>query len=160
MRGWIAIVAVGVLGCGKKVETAAPIGGPAAVAAAFMRAVTDSNLTQMAELWGSARGSAVATGAPNDWQRRVVVMQLYLRGGAARVHDAGLPGTPDRRELMVELTRAGCTRQVPFTMVRTKDGAWLVNAVDLNAAGNPAKPCDRPAPPSQEAWEPGRAADG
>jgi len=113
------------------------------VAAAFMRAVADSNLTQMAELWGTSKGSAAATGQPADFLQRIAVMQLYLRGATTKVLGNGpVPGSGDRRQVMLELTRGGCVKQVPFTMVRTKDGAWLVNAVDLNAAGNPAKPCE------------------
>jgi hypothetical protein len=30
---------------------------------------------------------------------------------------------------------------VPFTVIKIPDGSWLVNQVDLTAAGNPARPC-------------------
>jgi hypothetical protein len=49
-----ALVAVGVaaaLGCGGgTVQPVTPVGGASAVAAAFMRAVADSNFTQMGAL--------------------------------------------------------------------------------------------------------------
>jgi hypothetical protein len=30
---------------------------------------------------------------------------------------------------------------VPFTAIRLADGTWIVNQVDVTAAGNPARPC-------------------
>jgi hypothetical protein len=33
---------------------------------------------------------------------------------------------------------------VPFTVIRTSDGSWLVNQVDLASAGSPIKPCPGP----------------
>jgi hypothetical protein len=113
------------------------------VAAAFLRAVSDSNLVQMGALWGTSKGPAASTGVPSDWQRRVAVMQLYLRGGEAKVLSEDTFGG-DRREVVVQLERPGCVKQVPFSMIRTKDGGWLVNSIDLNAAGNPANPCETP----------------
>jgi hypothetical protein len=112
------------------------------VAAAFMQAVADSNFAQMGELWGTNQGSAATTNNPGNWLQRVAVMHAYLKGGTHRVigEEAGL-ARKDRRQLMVEISRSGCTKTVPFTMVLTKQGSWLVNAIDLNAAGVPGRPC-------------------
>jgi hypothetical protein len=44
----------------------------------FMKAVADSNLTSMANLWGTSRGPAAKTREPSDFERRVAVMQAYL----------------------------------------------------------------------------------
>ena len=49
----------------------------------FMRAVADSNLTRMAELWGTARGRSSKT-HPKDYEKRIVIMQLLLHGVQAR----------------------------------------------------------------------------
>jgi hypothetical protein len=144
--------AIALAGCGgAKVETPAPIAAPAAVAEAFMQAVADSNMSHMAELWGTTRGAAASTNVPNNWPQRISVIHAYLKGGSARIlgEDPGLT-KPDRRRILVELTRSGCTKTVPFTMVLTKQGSWLVNAIDLSAAGVPGRPCDpsKPAAPS------------
>jgi hypothetical protein len=53
--------------------------------------------------------------------------------------------TEARRVLQVQLTRQTCTWNVPFVAVKTGDGSWLVNQVDLTQAGNPARPCDESA---------------
>ncbi|MGE0552262.1 MAG: hypothetical protein AB7R55_02410 [Gemmatimonadales bacterium] len=123
-----------------------PAGGPAVVAAAFMQAVADSNLAQMGALWGTERGPAATTKQPSDWIQRITVIQAYLRGGRSRVVSEADPAmsAEGRRQVMVEIDRGNCLKQVPFTMVLTRDGAWLVNAIDLPAAGVPGRSC----PPS------------
>ena len=64
----LPIVAVLVLAACAGGGSAAPGAAPAAsaerVVQDFMRAVADSNLTKMAQLWGSAKGSAGATHEP------------------------------------------------------------------------------------------------
>ena len=145
MRSYLLAGLVVTVACSTKsaVQQVGPSGAPAAIAAAFMQAVADSNLTQMGELWGTARGPAASTNRPPDWAQRVAVMHAYLKGGTAKVVGEGDPSTAtqDRRQILVELSRSGCVKTVPFTLIRTKTGSWLVNAVDLNAAGTPGKPC-------------------
>ena len=108
----------------------------------FMKAVADSNLTTMANLWGTARGPAGVTRQPSDYERRIAVMQAYLSHDDYRV----LSDTPDNSEarhaVQVQIRRQACTWDVPFTVIRMSDGNWIINQVDLGAAGNPAKPCN------------------
>lgn len=145
MFGTLAAIAV-VAGCTTKVQpvAVAPVSAaaPAAVAAAFMQAVADSNLPHMGELWGTAKGPASTTNTPANWVQRVGVIQAYLRGGKSRVMGENIASAKEgRREILVELTRGSCVKTVPFTMVLTKQGSWVVNAIDLNAAGVPGKSC-------------------
>jgi hypothetical protein len=118
----------------------------------FMQAVADSNLSRMATLWGTYSGPAAKTGQPPDYEKRIVVMQSYLRNESHRL----LPSTPSggaSEELQVEIRRELCTWVIPFTVIRLGDNTWLVNQVDLTKAGNPARPCvpgatqDSTAPP-------------
>jgi hypothetical protein len=148
----VVLLAAGLAACSSKQPGMAPVpapaGGPSAVAAAFMQAVVDSNLVQMGHLWGTTRGPAAVTNVPTNWGQRVTVMHAYLKGGQARVIGESNPatGTSDRRVVLVELTRRGCVKVVPFTLIQARGGSWLVNAVDLNAAGVPGRPCDPPPP--------------
>jgi hypothetical protein len=105
-----------------------------------MQAVADSNLDKMASLWGTANGPASRTGQPRDYQRRIAVMRAILRNDAFRL-TSDVPESADRRALQVEIKRQACTWSVPFVAIKTGDGSWLVNQVDLTAAGNPARPC-------------------
>jgi hypothetical protein len=111
-----------------------------------MQAVADSNVVKMANLWGTASGPAAKTNVPPDWQRRVAIMQAYLRNDSFRVTSDEPETDPSRRALLVEIKRKTCTWIVPFTALKTRDGTWIVTQVDLAAAGNPARPCDQTAP--------------
>jgi hypothetical protein len=106
-----------------------------------MQAVADSNLAQMASLWGTANGPASKTRQPPDWERRIAIMQAYLRNDSFRVTSDVPESDPNRRAQQVEIKRQACTWSVPFVSVKSRDGSWLVTQVDLTAAGNPARPC-------------------
>jgi hypothetical protein len=106
-----------------------------------MQAVADSNLDKMASLWGTASGPAAKTKQPRDYQRRIAVMRAYLRNDSFRV-TSDVPQAADRRALQVQIRRQVCTWNVPFVAIKTADGSWVVNQVDLTAAGNPARPCE------------------
>jgi hypothetical protein len=154
VRNWL-LVGLGIVAvsCTSKViQPVGPVGAPAAVAAKFMQAIADSNIAQLGELWGTSAGPAATVGKPSNWGQRVTVIHAYLKGGTHRIlgEDSGVART-DRRTIMVELSREGCVKTVPFTMVFTKQGSWLVNAIDLNAAGVPGRPC---APNNQAAAPP------
>ena len=106
-----------------------------------MQAVADSNIAKMANLWGTASGPAAKTNQPPDWQRRVTIMQAYLRNDSFRITSDEPQTDVNRRALTVEIKRQACTWTVPFTAVKTRDGSWIVTQLDLAAAGNPARPC-------------------
>ncbi|MGH7560575.1 MAG: hypothetical protein ACRENB_06100 [Gemmatimonadales bacterium] len=126
----------------------APQASAGTAAQTFLRAAADSNLTRMAELWGTANGSAARTNSPADYTRRIVVMQTYLRADSSRIlSEVPMPGDDTRRVVTVSLWRSGCMKQLPFTMVRARDGGWLVNEFNLTLLGNPARPCEPTEPP-------------
>ena len=106
-----------------------------------MQAVADSNLAKMAALWGGASGPAAKTHQPPDYERRLIVMQAYLRNDDSRIASDTPEGVPSKHSVQVEIRRSACTWTVPFTVIQLADGSWLVNQVDLGAAGNPARPC-------------------
>ena len=112
----------------------------------FMQAVADSNVVKMANLWGTASGPAARTNQPPDWQRRVAIMQAYLRNDSFRITSDVPEADPGRRALMVEIRRSTCTWTVPFTAIKIRDGSWIITQLDLAAAGNPARPCQEGAP--------------
>ncbi len=108
----------------------------------FMRAVADSNLDAMAALWGTTRGPAGQVKQPSDYERRIAVMQAYLSSDDYRIVSDQQDGPPTRHAVQVQIRRQACTWDVPFSVIQLADGTWLVNQVDLTAAGNPAKPCN------------------
>jgi hypothetical protein len=108
----------------------------------FMKAVADSNLAGMAALWGTPRGPAGRTHQPSDYERRIVVMQSYLTHDDFRILGDSPESTEARHTVQVQIRRGACTWTLPFGVIQLVDGGWIVNQVDLTAAGNPARPCD------------------
>jgi hypothetical protein len=128
-------------GGGTTPSTVTPTGSAKGAVEAFMQAVADSNLTQMANLWGNAGGPAGRTRQPPDYERRIAVMQAYLQNESHRIVSDQPEAGGARHAVQVEIRRQFCTWNVPFTAIKLGDGTWIVNQVDLTAAGNPAKPC-------------------
>ena len=128
-------------GGGSAPATVAPTTSAKGAVEGFMQAVADSNLAQMANLWGSTAGPAARTRQPPDYERRIAIMHAYLRNESHRV----VSDTPDavgtRHALQVEIRRQLCSWVVPFTAIKLGDGTWIVSQVDVTAAGNPAQPC-------------------
>jgi hypothetical protein len=140
-------IAVFVVACGgattSTAQSAAPQAGAEAAVQNFLRAVADSNLDKMAQLWGSSKGPAAKTHQPSDYERRLIVVQAYLRGADFRIiSNSDDDSSKDRRVLQVEMTRAGCDEVVPFTTTRAGK-SWLVTAIDLDALGSPGRRCDQ-----------------
>ena len=108
----------------------------------FMKAVSDSNLAVMAGLWGTSKGSAARTRQPPDYQRRIVVMQTYLSHDDFRILGDVPEGSEARHTVQVQIRRGACTWTIPFLVLQLADGSWIVNQMDLTAAGNPARPCE------------------
>jgi hypothetical protein len=138
------VLAALLAGCGGGSTAAtnvAPTNSAKAAVESFLEAIADSNLTQMANFWGTAAGPAGRTRQPSDYERRIAIMQAYLRNESHRV----VSDTPDpggaRHSVQVEIRRQLCSWLVPFTAIKLDDGSWIVSQVDLTAAGNPARGC-------------------
>jgi hypothetical protein len=143
-RPWFAaallLAACGGGGSGSSVVH--PTNTAAGAVESFLQAAADSNVDRMAALWGTARGPAATTHMPSDYERRIVIMQHYLRHETARIVSDVPETTDNRHNIQVELRRQLCTWVVPFVAIKSTDGAWIVNQVDLTAAGNPSRPCE------------------
>jgi hypothetical protein len=147
-----AILMSALLACGggsKPSTGVAPSAGPAEAVDAFMKAVADSNLTRMAELWGTSRGSAAQTGKPTDYQRRVAVIYTFLKGSTAKVL-AEVERSDDKSTLAVEVARPDCRKRIPIMLEKTKDDRWMVTSIELGALGTPGRAC-----PPEEQRKPG-----
>jgi hypothetical protein len=119
-----------------------PAGSAASAVTEFLQAVNDSNVSKMAALWGTTAGPASRTKQPPDWERRVAVMQAYLRHDDSRIAADTPESIPTRHIVQAELRRSACTWMVPFVAIQLADGGWIVNSVDIATAGNPARPCE------------------
>lgn len=119
----------------------APIGSAEGAVREFLAAVSDSNIARMGRAWGSSGGPAAVTNNPENWEERLKVVQIILRRGTYRVTtNVADPTASNKRNLNVEFTRGTCVKNVPFVAVQTNNG-WLVESMDVSAAGNPMNPC-------------------
>lgn len=138
-------LALGPVACsapGAAGASATPASSPKETVDAFLKAAADSNLAGMAERWGTAKGAAARTGQPSDWERRVLVMQAYLRGTTHRIVAEDKGESDNQRIVQVQIHREECAYMVPFTTIRSNRDGWLVYRFDLRAAGAPGRPCD------------------
>ena len=134
------IAALLLAGCSARTTPVQPAKSSSSAVQGFMQAVADSNLPKMADLWGTPNGSASKTKQPSDWERRIAIIQAYLRSDSFRL-TSDVPEADGQRAVQVEIRRQACTWSVPFTVVKAGDGSWLINQIDLTQAGNPARPC-------------------
>ena len=137
-----AILTVGACS-GSGSNTAPAPSSPEASVAAFMDAVRANSLVAMGDLWGSDRGRARTYMSPDEMERRLTVMRIYLENEEYEILAPGaqMGLAENQRVVRVQLTRRGCQPVVPFTVTRFGNG-WLVSNVDLAAAGNPARTCE------------------
>ena len=157
MRYSVAILAAVLAACSGSSSGAAPRAAPVTSSAQaigdFMRAAADSNLARMGQLWGTSKGPAAETNTPRDFEKRLILIQSYLHADSSKiVSDLSIPGENNKRQVEVRIyrddppsrepRRRGCMRQIPVIMIRLNDRGWIVNNVDLAAAGNPARPCE------------------
>ena len=144
MRIPYLITAAALVGCGGGSTGSVPAEmSPPDVVRAFMRAVADSDLVRMGDLWGSNRGPANVTRFPPEYPRRLAIIQAWLRGSDSIrvVSDMPVQGSSNERTVVIAYHRAGCVKQIPLTTVRSGK-QWLVSSIDVGMAGNPAKPCE------------------
>lgn len=105
---------------------------PSAAVEEFMRAAADSNLTRMAELFGTDDGSAARTGKPADYARRMVVIQAALRGIVVNAKAETAMGKKNHSLVTTEIAKGGCKVTVPVTAAKAREG-WLVREFDFTA---------------------------
>ena len=115
---------------------------PQATVASFMNAVRANDLAVMGQLWGTEDGPAADRMDSEQLDMRLTVMVRYLAHEEYQIvpRPTGAP-REGYRMYQVELTRQGCRLLVPFELVLTRRGGWLVSRVDLDQAGSPGRPC-------------------
>lgn len=140
---YAAVVLFLLAGCGGRPSAPAAPEDPEATVRSFLAAVNAGSLSLMGQLWGGERGPARTYMQADELEKRLTVIRTYLEHQTFEVVRGSEPrvGAEDRQQIVeVRLTRNGCTPVVPFTLIRYGAG-WLVNSIDLEAAGNPARRC-------------------
>ena len=94
-----------------------------------------TNLDQMAMLWGNARGPEGVTHSLPRAERlqRLTIMQRMLRTDNHMI-TATDATDPSKRVLTVAMTQGNRRFAVPFTLVPTRAGGWIISEIGLDAA--------------------------
>jgi len=112
----------------------------------FIRAASDSNLTRMAQLFGTDKGSVQKTGKPEDYPKRMVIIQAAMSGTAVRALSEVATSQKNHMVVTTEVAKGNCKVIVAVTAVKA-DGGWLVREFDLAGVWDGInRPCvgDRP----------------
>lgn len=118
---------------------------PSAAVQEFMRAIADSNLVRVGELFGNSKGP-VATTRPKGYEKKIVIMQAMLRGVQANTL-GDVPADKDGlRTVTTQLSHNGCHVTIPVNVVKSH-GGWLVHDFDLVEANKINQPCEAPRRP-------------
>jgi hypothetical protein len=101
----------------------------------FLRAASQKQYGQMAELFGTTQGSVLQRDARPEAERRMYAIASVLQNDRFTLRDqTPVPGSPTREmALTVQLSRGGRSVDVPFTLVPGPEGRWFVEKVDLEA---------------------------
>lgn len=118
---------------------------PEATVEQFLTAANASDLNAMATLWGTENGpeSATQTMKPEIRHQRLEIMQRLLKSDSHQI-TATNQSNPMRPVLTVAMNQGTRRYAVPFTMVQSRAGGWLITDIDLSSAMPTAGPRQTP----------------
>jgi hypothetical protein len=114
--------------------------GASLVVEQFMRALNSEpkDLNTMARLFGTKDGPIISRDPRAQVEQRMHAIATVLHHDDYEiVREQQVPGrTAEATQLLVRIKAGQNTDMVPFTLVRYKDGAWLVEQIGLDAITN------------------------
>lgn len=136
-------VAVGCHG-GRSGNVAPSPATPEATIEGFLSAVNASDLQAMAMLWGTANGPEAVTQTmqADIRHQRLEIMQRLLKSDNHQI-TATNQSNPMNPIITVAMSQGTRRFAVPFTMVQSRGGGWLITDIDLSSAmpsGGPRTP--------------------
>jgi hypothetical protein len=133
----LVILALGaVVACGGGHPGTAPSpSAPAETVERFVAAVNANDLDAMATLWGDEQGPSNVT-TRNSRTVRIRQLTIFQRLLQSDTHQIVETDVADQMKPRVSVlfTRGGRRFTVPFTLVRSRYGGWLVQQMDLTPA--------------------------
>lgn len=119
-------------GAGSRVP-ASEAAGPALTVERFLTAANSNDLKTMTQLFGTTDRTIVELeGETRAEQRMYVLASLVRHDDYAIMGQQTVPGRMlDATELMIRITREDESVTVPFLVVRTDDGGWIIERIDV-----------------------------
>jgi hypothetical protein len=122
----------------QSVQAAASRGGQPAVAASlvieqFLRASNANELETMARLFGTRDGAVIDRDPRDANEKRMFAVATILRHEDYRIEGNEIvPGRSDEAtRVRVRMTIGGQSFAVPFTLVQSKRGLWLIEEIGI-----------------------------
>jgi hypothetical protein len=114
--------------------------GPALVVEQFMRALNSEpkDLATMGRLFGTKEGPIADRDPKAQVEQRMFAIATVLHHDDYEVlREQQVPGrTGEATQLLVRVKSGERANTVPFTMVRYKDGAWLIEQIGIDVITN------------------------
>ncbi|HEX7089711.1 MAG TPA: hypothetical protein VF192_06215 [Longimicrobiales bacterium] len=107
---------------------------PALAVERFLQAANRDDLVTMGRLFGTRDGPVIERDPREEVEKRMFAIAAILKHEDYQIEDERIvPGRADATQLVVRM-KIG-QRQVPvaYTLVRSEDGAWLIEMIDLEA---------------------------
>lgn len=107
---------------------------PSASVERFLRAANAEDLHTMAQLFGTSDGSVLLRDRQAEVEERMLALASLLRHDDVSLADERqVPGrSGEAVEVLVDLRLADEEEvRVPFTLVRAREGGWLVERIDI-----------------------------
>jgi len=113
----------------------APANAPADAVERFMRLLAAKDYLGMGHLFGTVEGPITSRDPQQQVERRMYAIASILVNERFVIRPGeGIPGRgPEVTQIPVQITHQGEMKEVPFVVVRTPNGGWLVEQVDLQA---------------------------
>jgi hypothetical protein len=132
----VGLIALLALACGRPAapEHAAPVLAPAVVAERFLLAAEAQDLEMMARMFGTHSGSVLQRdGRDDSYERMATLASLLAHDRFTIAGERRVPGRSAATEILADMIFGEEAVRVPLTLVRTRQGSWLVEQVDLES---------------------------
>ena len=132
----LVILALGAaVACGHQAPVVPLPATPGETVEAFLAAANAANLERMAGLFGDEQGPVNQTRRNSDQVRnqQMIIFQRLLHGEAHEVTATDV-SIAEKPKISVAITQGTRRFTVPFTLVRARQGGWLVWQIDLAPA--------------------------
>lgn len=120
-------------GSGGQQATGSASPGPSLVVERFLQAANANDLQTMTQLFGTAERTIVQLDGRQQAEQRMFVLASLLRHDDFAIQEQRVvPGRgDDAAELIVALTKGRRIVNVPHTVVRRKQGGWIIEKIDV-----------------------------
>lgn len=100
----------------------------------FLQAANSEDLTTMGRLFGTSDGPIIERDPRDEVEKRMFAMAAILKHQDYQIaREQIVPGRPEATQLVVRMSINNRQIPVAYTLVRSRQGSWLIEVIDLEA---------------------------